>query len=121
MITIEYPFPDAKLFPNRSHGQHWSHTSKLRKEARKQAWALSREKLGSVIVPTCDIALSIVFVQPDKPKRYRDADNLLASCKNILDGLADALKINDRMFEPIIIYRTHGKKSCVRIEIRGII
>ena len=115
MITIEYPFPDAKLFPNRSHGQHWSHTSKLRKEARKQAWALSMEKLGSNLLLANDVALSIVFVMPDR--RRRDTDGLLSACKPTLDGLSDALHCDDYQFNPISIFRIYGPHACVRVSI----
>lgn len=38
----------------------------------------------------------LVFVPPDK--RRRDADNLLASCKAALDGLSDAVGVDDSMF-----------------------
>jgi hypothetical protein len=45
---------------------------------------------------------------PDK--RWRDADNCLAAAKSALDGLADALMVNDRMFQPIEILRVLGEK-----------
>jgi len=45
---------------------------------------------------------------PDK--RKRDADNCLAAAKGALDGLADALFVNDQLFQPIMIYRVEGKK-----------
>jgi Holliday junction resolvase RusA-like endonuclease len=44
------------------------------------------------------VALTITFVQPDR--RARDRDNLLAALKPSLDGLADALGVNDAQFEP---------------------
>jgi crossover junction endodeoxyribonuclease RusA len=43
---------------------------------------------------------------PDK--RHRDADNCLAAAKAGLDGMADALGVNDRHFQPITIYRIAG-------------
>jgi Holliday junction resolvase RusA-like endonuclease len=45
---------------------------------------------------------------PDK--RKRDADNCLAAAKGALDGLADAMFINDELFQPIMIYRVAGAK-----------
>jgi Holliday junction resolvase RusA-like endonuclease len=45
---------------------------------------------------------------PDK--RKRDADNCLAAAKGALDGLADALMVNDQLFQPIMIYRKFGTK-----------
>lgn len=40
--------------------------------------------------------LSITFNPPDK--RRRDLDNMLASCKAMLDGLASAMKVDDYEF-----------------------
>jgi crossover junction endodeoxyribonuclease RusA len=42
------------------------------------------------------ISLRLVFRAPDK--RARDLDNMLASVKAGLDGLADALHVNDQRF-----------------------
>lgn len=36
------------------------------------------------------------FLPPDR--RRRDMDNLLASCKGLLDGIADALGVDDSRF-----------------------
>ena len=44
------------------------------------------------------IPIEITFYPPDR--RHRDADNMVASIKAGLDGLADALKVNDRQFLP---------------------
>ena len=45
--------------------------------------------------------ISLDFIPPDK--RHRDLDNLLASSKQLLDGVAHGLGINDRQFRPITI------------------
>jgi crossover junction endodeoxyribonuclease RusA len=45
---------------------------------------------------------------PDK--RHRDADNCLAASKAGLDGVADALIVDDKRFQPITIYRVSGEK-----------
>jgi crossover junction endodeoxyribonuclease RusA len=51
-------------------------------------------------------------------RRARDRDNLLAASKPMLDGVVDALGINDSQFEPVTIRREYGKKpGGVRIEI----
>ena len=48
------------------------------------------------------IPLTITFYPPDK--RHRDADNMVASIKAGLDGVADALKVNDRRFLPTFVF-----------------
>jgi crossover junction endodeoxyribonuclease RusA len=41
--------------------------------------------------------LNIIFHPPDR--RHRDLDNMLASIKSGLDGVADAWGVNDREFK----------------------
>jgi crossover junction endodeoxyribonuclease RusA len=122
MIVVDLPFPNAKLNPNRSKGLHWAATSALRKSARAAAYAMTRvtalgtpwygiERRKSDTVP-----LVITFIQPDR--RHRDRDNLLAACKPSLDGVAEALEINDSQFDPVTIRREYGvNPGGVRIEI----
>ena len=122
MIIVDLPFPDRKLNPNSSKGRHWASTSALRKSARTSAYTLARiAALGtpwySIERRKADaVPLVITFIQPDR--RHRDRDNLLAACKPALDGVADALEINDSQFDPVTIRREYGAKpGGVRIEI----
>ena len=122
MIVIDLPFPSSKLNPNRSKGVHWAATSALRKSARSAAYTMTRvTALGTpwytVERSKADtVPLVITFIQPDR--RHRDRDNLLAACKPALDGVADALEINDSQFDPVTIRREYGSKpGGVRIEI----
>lgn len=122
MIAVTLPWPSAKLNPNRSKGFHWAVTSALRKSARLEAWALARaatsKQQGWVpgILGNGAVSLTITFMQPDR--RARDRDNLLAALKPSLDGLADALGVNDSQFEPITIRREYGSKpGAVRIQV----
>jgi crossover junction endodeoxyribonuclease RusA len=52
----------------------------------------------------------LTFCPPDG--RARDLDNLLAAAKHSLDGVAAALAMDDREFEPVTLQRgdrrTHG-------------
>ncbi len=57
-----------------------------------------------------DIHLWIDFYPPDR--RHRDDDNMIAAFKSGRDGLADALKVNDKRF------RSH---PYVRDEIGGMV
>jgi Holliday junction resolvase RusA-like endonuclease len=62
------------------------------------------------------VPLVITFIQPDR--LHRDRDNLLAACKPALDGVADALEINDSQFDLVTIRREYGAKpGGVRIEV----
>ncbi len=117
LLTVELPWPDARLNPNQSKGRHWAGASALRKNARSDAFVLTRAAMkGPPTWPEGEVALTVVFVQPDK--RQRDRDNLLAACKPALDGLADALGINDSQFEPVTIRRQFGAKpGCVIVTV----
>jgi Holliday junction resolvase RusA-like endonuclease len=118
-ITVELPFPDRRLNPNNSKGKHWAATVALRKAARADAALLTRAAgTGVRFAAGQEVELAITFIQPDR--RARDRDNLLAACKPMLDGVADALGVNDSQFEPVTIRREYGKKpGAVVIEIGG--
>ena len=45
---------------------------------------------------TYKLHIFIDFYKPDK--RFRDEDNIPASCKFLFDGVADALGVNDNRF-----------------------
>lgn len=122
MISFSLPWPSAKLNPNRCKGLHWAATSKLRKDARDFAQRQARYTVSQYTLPDSykagEIPLTIVFIQPDR--RARDRDNLLAALKPSLDGVADAMGVNDSQFEPVTIRREYGAKpGSVRIEIGG--
>jgi len=99
-VQLTFPWPDRRLNPNARI--HRMELAKLKKAAREDAaWVVmqqttqaGRAKVGGNGGP---VLLDITFHPPDK--RRRDLDNMLASCKATLDGLADALKIDDQRFE----------------------
>jgi crossover junction endodeoxyribonuclease RusA len=108
VIRVELDFPPAELFPNRAKGTHWGKLYKLRSDYRETCTWLAKHQLKGWKHQGGNIQLTITFEMPDK--RKRDADNCLAAAKGALDGLADALFVNDQLFQPILIYRVEGKK-----------
>lgn len=108
-IIVTLPFPDRRLNPNNSKGRHWGSGVALRRAARTCAAHLTALVSKEIqFKQGHELALVITFVQPDR--RARDRDNLLAACKPMLDGVADALGVNDSQFEPVTIRREYGKK-----------
>jgi crossover junction endodeoxyribonuclease RusA len=107
-MLIELPFPPADLNPNRKNGRHWGATHATKTTYRDTCWALALKASSGFFPPAGDIPLRLTFVQPDR--RRRDRDNLLASAKAALDGLAAALKVDDSRFEPVTVSRTFGAK-----------
>jgi crossover junction endodeoxyribonuclease RusA len=97
MIGIILPWPPKSLSPNAR--VHWT-------KKRESAAAYRREGAmatlaGTLVEPNLKgskaVLLDIEFVAPDR--RPRDLDNMLASIKSGLDGVADVLQVNDYCFE----------------------
>lgn len=107
-MKIELDFPPSDLFPNRAKGRHWGALYQLKSDYRESSLWLTKQQMKNWKHEGGDIRVRITFLMPDK--RWRDADNCLAAAKSALDGLADALMVNDRMFQPIEILRVLGEK-----------
>ena len=95
MLTIALPWPPKELSPNAR--KHWRGLAKAKKAYRDacRVETLLQCRPGYLRLPE-RIHLTMDFVPPDR--RKRDRDNLVASMKSGLDGLADALGINDNRF-----------------------
>jgi crossover junction endodeoxyribonuclease RusA len=106
--VIVLDFPPKDLFPNRASGKHWGSLYKLKSDYRESSTWLAKSQLGDWKHNGNPIVLTMAFHMPDK--RWRDADNCLAAAKAGIDGLADALMINDRTFNPIVVQRILGEK-----------
>lgn len=118
MLRVELSWPDSRLNPNRAKGMHWSATSNLRTQQKSDARLLTLRAMRQIgyVPPVGVLALTITFVQPDR--RARDRDNLLAACKSMLDGVSQALGVDDQHFEPLTVRREYGKKpGAVLLEI----
>lgn len=89
------PWPDRVLHPNAR--PHWAVKAKAVKRARADAriFALAAGWDGSKL-PDGPLYVWIDGYPADH--RRRDADGLLSSAKPWLDGIADALGIDDRRF-----------------------
>jgi crossover junction endodeoxyribonuclease RusA len=101
VITITLSWPDRALSPNFS--------GKLRDKIRAKrcyrddAYWLTREAIQSatrrVFSDTnTTIPVSLLFCPPNHIAR--DLDNMQASVKHGLDGIAAAMGVNDRLFRP---------------------
>ena len=100
--------------PNRKNGKHWGATVGAKNDAFAEAFYLTKEVVGAKKL-TGKVAISLIFVQDDK--RHRDLDNLLAASKSLLDGVAHALGIDDKNFEPITIMRQYGTARYTLLDI----
>lgn len=97
-MRIELPYPAKALWPNgRAH-----HMAKAREVKKHRAWAfaatleaLQREGTGGAGQSPMPITIH-VHARPKGP--LPDRDNAIAASKSLLDGIADALRLNDRDF-----------------------
>ena len=102
MIEIVLGWPPSDLSPNKR--LHWAKLAAAKKEYRKNCLSASREQLKKYRgvyenIPE-RLVLEMTFIPPDK--RSYDRDNLVARMKAGIDGLADALRINDKRFNTVI-------------------
>ena len=117
-LTVDLPWPPAELNPNRKNGKHWSSTHAIKTRYLADCRLLVLQAMGQAgyAPPAGAFGLTITFTAPDK--RRRDMDNLLASLKSGLDGVSQALGVDDQHFEPITLRRAAGgKPGKVTIEV----
>ena len=100
-MIITIPFPPSELMPNRKNGKHWSSTHDIKTGSRETAHKAATAAIDTWKEPEGNIPLSILFLAPDK--RHRDLDNCLAASKAAIDGIAEALGVDDKRFRPILI------------------
>ena len=116
-IKIILPFPAAKLNPNRRSGRSWQVTA-AEKVAAWQAGKIATLKAlnGKAFTVANPVKFSITFFCPNR--RRRDLDNLLASLKPSLDGICNAVDIDDSAIEEMqLIKRYDAKNPRVEVEI----
>ena len=102
MIEIVLGWPPSDLSPNKR--LHWAKLATAKKQYRKDCLSVTKEQLKkykSVYEKIPEkLVLEMLFIPPDK--RSYDRDNLVARMKAGIDGLSDALRINDKRFNTVI-------------------
>jgi crossover junction endodeoxyribonuclease RusA len=109
---IYLSFPPAILSPNAR--PHWRRLAAAKKAYRMECFIDAKRQGIKKITPAGPITVSLVFYPPDK--RQRDWDNMLAAAKSGLDGLADALGVDDRNFQ-LVYHVSPEPKNRVEVEI----
>jgi hypothetical protein len=104
-MIIRLHWPDHRLLPNRRRGKRLFDTTIIaghREDARLsalEALGRARPKIPKDHILVCKIQ----FHPPDR--RRRDLDGMLSACKPFLDGIADAMGIDDHQLNPLILER----------------
>lgn len=92
-LTLDLPWPPRALSPN-ARPAHWAVLARAKKAYRARCRAIALAAgAGQFPLSEGRLAVHLVFVPPSR--RARDWDNLLASMKAGLDGVADALGVDD--------------------------
>jgi crossover junction endodeoxyribonuclease RusA len=95
--NIFLPWPPRELSPNAR--VHRLAKARIARIYRQDCYLLA--KTSGVHLPPGRHPVKILFCPPDKKRR--DLDNCLASIKAGLDGVAEALGVDDRLFRPVTI------------------
>lgn len=112
---IRLPFPPSSLSGHATGGTHWR-KAKVVKEWREKAFVATWD--AEIRIPEDgDIRLHIHFVPAD---RRGDRCNFFIRCKPIIDGIADALSINDARFLPSMSFGEPQKPGWIEVTIEGL-
>ena len=97
-IIVSLPWPPKATSPNAR--AHWAAVhrarSRYRADARILAIAAGARDAGKAPPPHAALHVTLRVYPPDR--RRRDLDNIVASLKSALDGIADALGVDDSRF-----------------------
>jgi len=98
-MKIDLPWPPQETHPNCR--KHWAVKMRAVRSYRRNCHVATMVQLQSKSqsVPSGDLQLTLTF--HPKTNRKRDIDNLIAQMKAGLDGVADALKIDDSRFRKV--------------------
>lgn len=92
MNKLVFPWPPKELSPNVR--THWAVHYRAKKKYRKQCEDIARD----YVLPEAErYKINMVFYT--KTKRKPDKDNLVAMMKAGIDGIADALGVDDGRFD----------------------
>lgn len=115
VVVLGWPSP--VLNPNNK--PHWAVKGKAVRQARFAARILTRIQFPKGKPPGWSGArVDIAFNPPDR--RKRDLQNCISSAKALVDGIADALGIDDSKFQLTYAFGEPVKGGSVRVEIRSI-
>lgn len=99
-ISIDLPRPPRVLSPNAR--PHVLLRARVFKETRLATRIITKNRLREAgfegIEPKGDGLLNLQLVLTPPINRHRDEDNMIANCKAVFDGIAEAVKVNDHFF-----------------------
>tara|TARA_Y100000310_G_scaffold338756_1_gene429349 strand:- start:387 stop:758 length:372 start_codon:yes stop_codon:yes gene_type:complete len=94
-VIVDLPFPHKILWPNGPQANRGWRAAEVKKHRQWAHDATRAER--STTAPIRPVIALTVYPKPRGPAP--DKDNTIAACKAYFDGIADALKVNDRRFD----------------------
>lgn len=113
-MKITFPWFLKELKPN--HSCHYMQKAKAKAIYRSECERITLKELETQDVDKECCELWFTFYKPNK--RHMDADNMLASMKSGIDGMCDALNINDKQFKRIVIQVSDEIGGYVVVELK---
>ena len=115
-LMIQLGWPAKALSPNSRahHMEKWRYA----KASKDTAFWATRAVLGLSKFEHDGERIAVVLTAYPPDKRDRDSDNLLASAKSLLDGIALSLGVNDKFFDPRVQWGEPCKHGKLVVEIR---
>lgn len=118
-FELQLSFPAPELMQNRREGRHWSYAHEAKVAQRQEAYLLAQQSItqsGFEARPDARHRVEMVFCPPDN--RRRDVSNLHAAMKAALDGIAEAMEIDDSAFteHEQRMSAVHAR-GCVRVRV----
>ena len=108
---IVLPFPPASLSGHNTGDRY----TKAPIVAKHRLWASQATLAARPPIPAeGDVRLHIHFVPPD---RRGDRTNYWNRCKPYIDGIADALEINDKRFLPSMDFAEPESPGRIEVEV----
>ena len=110
--AVEMPFPAKELWPNGR--SHWA--AKARATKRHRGWA--KVATLSAKVPKPEGRMNLRLIVHPRTSNRPDADNCIAAAKCLIDGIADALGVDDSTFNaPTVTFGMPAKGGKLFIEL----
>lgn len=116
-MTIELilSWPERILSPNAR--VHYMAYAQAKSRAKAEGYALTVRARDNWRTPAAGLVPVEIVFHPPTRRRF-DRDNALASLKGQLDGIAEALGVDDSAFEPITLRRGEViRGGCVRVRL----
>ena len=92
---VTLPWPPKELSPNAR--LHFMQVARVKKTYRETCRLLALAAGAKSLASADRLHVELTFYPPDR--RPRDQDNMLAAMKSGLDGLSDAIGLDDRKFK----------------------